>query len=405
VEVMDNMNAKDILQNEILLENKRILRYISALFFFGLTGALVCAIITGDTANYICYLALNIVLVLLTMLAVDFKLNIVDAYGDNAILLIESLIYLSGVVGGTIMCDHQSEIVTFAVLIVFVPGLFYERKRRKFLLSLTALVAFVILDYISKEYPVFICEVPNIVVLWIIGIVSSTALFKTRLGNLRGKIIEADYNEHLQAENKTLTARYMYSVEELLKDRDENTGEHVKRTRDIVAILVKEIKKDNTIGVSEETLDNIVKAAPLHDIGKMSIEDGILKKNGQLSLEEYRSIKEHSEKGAYIIRRLFREFSDRNLAKVAENIAFYHHERYDGTGYPLGLSANQIPIEARIISMADVYDALVSKRCYKEKISFDEAFEMIESGMGSQFDPNLNKYFVAGRAEIESYYL
>jgi len=401
--ILEN-EAKSILQKQIKKENRQVLRVISAMFLCGLIAALIYALVNKESANYVYYLGVNCVLVLITMLAVDFKWNVVDTYGDNAICFVEGLIYLSSIIGGTIMCEHPSEIVTFAVMLVFVPGLFYERIFTKILLSSIAMMIFVALDYIYKPFDVFMCEVPHILVLGIIGIVSSSLLMKTRISNLRGKIIEEEYNNFLKTENKTITDKYMYSVEDLLKDRDESTGDHVKRTGDVVEFIVNAIKSDNTIGADSDILDDIVKAAPLHDIGKMAIDDTILKKKGKLTEEEYCQIKEHTERGAAIIRRMFSGMKDEELATVTENIAHFHHERYDGEGYPMGLKKDQIPLEARIMAIADVFDALVSKRCYKGSMSFDEAFNLIEKGMGSQFDPELNKYFLACRPKLEKYY-
>ncbi len=108
--------------------------------------------------------------------------------------------------------------------------------------------------------------------------------------------------------------------------------------------------------------------------------------------------------GAGIVRQVLSGIDDREFVKIAENMAHFHHEKFDGTGYPEGISGDVIPFEARIMAVADTYDALVSKRCYKEKMPFSEVYRIIEENMGTQFDPSLNKYFLAARSNIEEFY-
>ena len=120
--------------------------------------------------------------------------------------------------------------------------------------------------------------------------------------------------------------------------------------------------------------------------------------------EEYEVMKTHAEKGAAIVENLLRGIEPDEVVGIARNVANYHHERWDGTGYPRHLKGEEIPFESRIVAIADVYDALVSFRCYKEKMSYAEAFDTIVSGMGTQFDPKLKKYFINCHKEFEAYY-
>ena len=115
-------------------------------------------------------------------------------------------------------------------------------------------------------------------------------------------------------------------------------------------------------------------------------------------------MKTHSAEGARIVNEILKDTTVKSFERVANNIAHYHHERWDGKGYPNGLKGEDIPLEARIMAIADVYDALVSKRVYKEEFSYDEANNIIIDGMGKQFDPGLEKYYVAARSRIEDYY-
>ena len=142
----------------------------------------------------------------------------------------------------------------------------------------------------------------------------------------------------------------------------------------------------------------------MHDLGKITIDDRILRKPGRLTKEEYDIMKTHSEAGAKMVETILADVEDENFVDVAVNIARHHHEKWDGSGYPNGLSGEDIPLEARIMAIVDVYDALVSKRCYKEKMSFEEANKVILDSMGTHFDPALRKYFEEARPEIEEYY-
>jgi HD-GYP domain-containing protein (c-di-GMP phosphodiesterase class II) len=147
-----------------------------------------------------------------------------------------------------------------------------------------------------------------------------------------------------------------------------------------------------------------VKAAPMHDLGKIGIPDAILRKPGRLTPEEYAVVRQHSVLSAQIITRILTGIENERLLTTAVNIAKYHHERVDGSGYPEGLRGDDIPLEARIMAIADVYDALVSERCYKAPMTFEQAFQTVENAMGTQFDEKLNPYFIACRQQIEAFY-
>lgn len=195
------------------------------------------------------------------------------------------------------------------------------------------------------------------------------------------------------------------SMANIVENRDESTGGHVLRTSKVVKIFVDYLRRMNTVsGLSKEKANAVVKAAPLHDFGKIAIPDSILNKKGKFEPEEYEQMKVHAEKGAVIVARVLYNVDDNNFKKVAINVAHYHHERWDGTGYPEGIKENMIPLEARIMALADVFDALVSKRVYKEKMSYDDAFKLIDEAGGTQFDPVLCKAFVACRPELEALY-
>ena len=142
----------------------------------------------------------------------------------------------------------------------------------------------------------------------------------------------------------------------------------------------------------------------MHDLGKIAVDDAILRKPGRFTPEEFEKMKAHAAEGARIVHEILRDTDDEDFRRIAENMAHYHHERWDGSGYPDGLKGEEIPLEARIMAIADVYDALVSKRVYKEEFSFEKADRIIMEGMGTQFDPGLQKYYIAARPRLEAFY-
>jgi len=181
--------------------------------------------------------------------------------------------------------------------------------------------------------------------------------------------------------------------------RDDETGEHLQRTK----IYIKELayyllrKKKYTHILNKQYIDLIYQAAPLHDIGKLGIPDSILKKPGRLTKEEYEIMKKHPVLAKDAIEKAMKYYDKNDFLNIAYNIAYYHHERWDGTGYPVGLKGDEIPLEAQLMAIADVYDALVTKRYYKDEFSFEEAEEIIIKGANSQFNPLLVEAFIALR--------
>ncbi len=142
----------------------------------------------------------------------------------------------------------------------------------------------------------------------------------------------------------------------------------------------------------------------MHDLGKIAISDAVLRKPGKYTEEEFDEMKRHSAEGAKIVESILRGVEDDEFVEIAKNVAHYHHEKWNGKGYPEGLSKTDIPVEARIMALADVFDALVSKRCYKEAFTYDKAFEIIEESLGEHFDPEIGKVFLECRDELEALY-
>jgi putative two-component system response regulator len=151
------------------------------------------------------------------------------------------------------------------------------------------------------------------------------------------------------------------------------------------------------VRMDEATIDLVAKSAPLHDIGKVAIPDGILLKPGRLTAEEFVIMRSHALRGWELLQRAADSMGTEGslYLRYAMEIARHHHERWDGSGYPDGLAGEQIPLSARLMAVADVYDALISRRPYKEPIDHDVALSMVRQGSGSHFDPTIVQALMA----------
>ncbi|MDL2236641.1 response regulator [Christensenellaceae bacterium OttesenSCG-928-K19] len=214
-----------------------------------------------------------------------------------------------------------------------------------------------------------------------------------------------DYNDNLQEMVKektktvvTLQNAVLQTVAELVECRDDITGGHIERTQHYLRILVNALI-DKGIYLEEmgEWKDNdfFFQSAQLHDVGKIAIKDSILMKPGKLSENEFEEMKEHTTFGGKVIDKIGKSTEEKAFLAHAKVFAETHHERWDGTGYPLGMSGKEIPLEGRLMAIADVYDALISERPYKEALTHGEAVEIIVAGKGTHFDPVLTDLFLS----------
>lgn len=189
----------------------------------------------------------------------------------------------------------------------------------------------------------------------------------------------------------------------MVENRDDNTGGHIRRTRAYVNLMLHKMRHDKRYEdiVNKDYLVNVSNAAPLHDVGKIATPDRILQKPGKLTDEEYAVMKEHAARGGEIILNTFKDIDSPEFQKIAYEVARFHHEKYNGKGYPDGLSGEQIPLHARVMAIADVFDAVSQKRCYREAMPINQCFDIIAKGSGTDFDPYLTQMFLGSRAEIE----
>ena len=199
-----------------------------------------------------------------------------------------------------------------------------------------------------------------------------------------------------------LQKAFILTMADMVERRDQNTGEHIKKTAAYVKIIAEEMKREGAYPkeITDEFVRRIVDSAPLHDLGKIGVPDAILNKPGKLTDEEFDIIKSHTKIGGRIISSLISAVPDSEYLYDAMDLALYHHEKWNGRGYPMGLSGEDIPISARIMAVADVFDALVSNRSYKKGFPYEKALAIIREERGAHFDPIVVDAFFAVKDEI-----
>lgn len=183
----------------------------------------------------------------------------------------------------------------------------------------------------------------------------------------------------------------------LIESRDGSTGKHVKNTQNYVRMIATELLSRGhfTKELTPAYIEDLCKAAPLHDVGKIKIPDAILQKPGRLTPEEFETMKLHTTHSGKIIQTIIGDIEDGPYVRLVEDIALYHHERWDGTGYPAGLTGTSIPLSARIMAVADVFDALYEERCYKPPVRpIERIMQIMSEGRGTQFDPVILDVFM-----------
>lgn len=236
----------------------------------------------------------------------------------------------------------------------------------------------------------------------------SPAVVRARVRNhielARSRKLLRDRNAVLELQVKERTSALLHETRQVMRAqestinslcalaelRDNETGNHIRRTQNYVRTLAKRLSQSPrfTAELSEETINLLFKSAPLHDVGKVAIPDAILLKPGKLTEDEWVIMKKHAEYGRDALVQAENDVGDPvSFLRYAREIAYGHHEKWDGTGYPQGLSGNAIPLSARIMAVADVYDALISKRVYKSAMSHNLAVEYIMQASGKHFDP------------------
>lgn len=212
-----------------------------------------------------------------------------------------------------------------------------------------------------------------------------------------------DEVQHKSSQITNLQNGLILVLADMVESRDKSTGTHVKKTAAYVSIILEQMKKEGIYAdkLSDSYIYDVVHSAPLHDVGKITISDTILNKPGRLNDEEFAIMKTHAASGETIIDRVIDTMREEsNYLNEAKNLAAFHHEKWDGTGYPKGLKGEEIPLSARVMAVADVFDALVSRRCYKSPYPVEKSLEIIRESSGTHFDPLVVKAFLDAEDEV-----
>lgn len=198
----------------------------------------------------------------------------------------------------------------------------------------------------------------------------------------------ADINSYVK-QISDMQMETIFSLAKLAQSRDDDTGKHLERVQQYCYVLAQKLSENSPYSeqIDDNFIKNIVNASILHDIGKVAISDLILLKPGKLTDEEFAEMKKHTSLGAQTLSEVHSKFGNNTFIEIGRLMANYHHERWDGRGYPQGLKGEEIPLSARIMAIADVYDAISTKRVYKDAFPQEKCIEIIKEGMGTQFDP------------------
>lgn len=276
------------------------------------------------------------------------------------------------------------EVFYFVSLIYLIVGIVSVGKKFRHRDFVTIIMILIIL--VAGIVPMTLFKI-NITY---IAIAISASICYIYFNDLVQQDIQAELVKNQQAMSG-MQEHIISGLANLIEDRDLDTGEHISRTSAYVKILAENARNDGVYAdeIDDKFISMMYALAPLHDIGKITVPDSILKKPGWLSDEEYTEMQKHTTVGGSVVREVLSGITDENYISFASDIATYHHERWDGRGYPEGLKGEKIPLSARIMTIADVYDALVSERVYKKAMLPEEAFSAIKEESGTHFDPNL----------------
>lgn len=314
-------------------------------------------------------------------------------------------------------------IVNILIIIIFIPQLSYRKGSiTNYSMGISAYTCYaMVMVYIFATIGIFVYRWKNIErhtrIIISTCLITSVAVTIFQMFNPEALITclvptLVIIGVYLNKENPLFIKLKKYNKEmvtgfaTLVENRDDNTGGHIKRTTEYVRLLAQELK-DRGLYKEELTKDyinNLVMAAPMHDVGKIAIPDAILQKPGKLTDEEYEIMKTHAKRGGKIIKETFGHIADDEYEEMAYEVAMHHHEKWNGKGYPDGLSEKDIPLCARIMAIADVFDAVSAKRCYRDALPREECFKIIENGKGTDFDPVITDVFLDKKEKIVEVY-
>ena len=228
-------------------------------------------------------------------------------------------------------------------------------------------------------------------------------LYLSICGMTKNQAEQIRSNRRLSDSTAKMQDGLIITMADMVENRDSDTGAHIQKTAAYVRIIIEGLKKKGYYleKLTEKFASDAIRSAPLHDVGKINIPDEVLNKPGKLTDEEYEIMKTHTTAGNRIMEHAISTVEGDNYLKEARNMAAYHHERWDGKGYPEGLHGEVIPLSARIMAVADVFDALTSPRVYKPAFSLEKALSILEEGSGTQFDPKCIEVFMDALDEVK----
>ncbi len=395
-----------IVEHEILNENEKQANKITAKVMqttFGIFTLIYLLNIAGvfvirDTIMTSAYIGSSCLLLMPTLV-------------NNLLKIEKGYVKYINVICAALFVTLLSITLTYHVVVIYVypiaiASLYFSKRLNVFATVLTVtgvsigqILAFFIDtlqdDNFTELYDVIIYGIiPRGLVLVAVAVIftmlcSRTVSLLSRLAQMVGKV--SRYHEEM-----------VMGFATLVENKDGSTGGHIKRTTRYVKLLAEELSHRGYYEeiLTKDYINNLCMAAPMHDIGKISVPDVILQKPGKLTDEEFKMIKLHTISGGKIIEETFGHLEDEQYTKMAYEVARYHHEKWNGRGYPEGLMGEEIPLSARIMAIADVFDAVSEKRCYKEAIPLDKCFEIIEEGSGRDFEPLLVEVFLDMKEEI-----
>lgn len=228
-------------------------------------------------------------------------------------------------------------------------------------------------------------------------------LYQSICGMTKNQAEQMRSNRRLSDSTAKMQDGLIITMADMVENRDSDTGAHIQKTAAYVRIITEGLKKKGYYPekLTEKFASDAIRSAPLHDVGKINIPDEVLNKPGKLTDEEYEIMKTHTTAGKRIMEHAISTVEGDNYLKEARNMAAYHHERWDGKGYPEGLHGEVIPLSARIMAVADVFDALTSPRVYKPAFPLEKALSILEEGSGTQFDPKCIEVFMDSLDEVK----
>lgn len=331
------------------------------------------------------------------------KVFIVDDIKENIDILVSTLgdqydlkVATNGETAINLITDDPPDLILLDVMMPEIDG--YEVCRRIKENDKTRLIPVIFLTALSDRES----ELKGISLGAVDFIVKPYSPEVVRL-RVQNQMSLKKYRDNLEAivderteELLLLQSAIIQNMGTLAEFRDPETGEHIKRTQYYVKLLAQYLldKGDYTDYLSDKVIGFLFISAPLHDIGKIGVKDSILLKPGKLTDDEFEEMKKHTYYGKKVLSKLRKNVKDDTFLIYAEEMAYSHHEKWDGSGYPNGLVGDAIPLSGRLMALADVFDALISKRVYKEAFSYEKTKEIIVSKSGKHFDPEIVQAFL-----------